>query len=75
MTSESLPVANGTPSRFSGVDDVAVVAERQLPVRAADPERLGVIEVAGAGGRVARVADGELARQVAQVIFIEDLRD
>ena len=39
------------------VDDVAVVAERDLAVRAVDQDRLGVQQLALAGGRVAHVAD------------------
>src|SRR5581483_7359651 len=57
------------------VDDVAVVAERQLAVRAADAERLRVAGVAGACGRVAGGSDREPPGQVAQVVLVEDLRD
>ena len=38
-------------------------------------ERLCVPPLRGAGGRIARVADGELAAQAAQLLFVEDLRD
>ena len=58
-----------------GVDEVAVVAERDLAVGAGDAERLGVLQAAGAGRRVAGVADGDVAAEVAEVLFVEDLGD
>ena len=58
-----------------GVDEVAVVAEGDLAVGAGDAERLGVLQAAGAGRRVAVVADGDVAAEVTEVLFVEDLGD
>ena len=72
MTSESLLVWKIAPSRpsssrsFGGVDEVAVVAERDLPVLAVDQDRLGVDQLAGAGRRIAHVADRQAALQARQ---------
>ena len=57
------------------VDDVAVVAQRQLALDALQQQRLGVAGAGGAGGRVARVPDGGDAVQGAQRTLVEDLRD
>jgi hypothetical protein len=58
-----------------GVDEVAVVAEGDLAVRAVDAEGLGVLYAAGAGGGVAVVTDGDVAAEVTEVFFVEDLGD
>ena len=58
-----------------GVDDVAVVAQRERAVGAVDADGLGVLLAAGAGGGVAGVADGDVAGEVAEVVLLEDLRD
>ncbi len=61
------------------VDQVAVVGERDLAARAVGAlralHRLGVLPGVGAGGRVAHVADRELAGERAQVVLAEDLVD
>jgi hypothetical protein len=57
------------------VDEVAVVAESDFAVGAGDAERLGVLQAARAGGRIPIVADGYLAAEVTEVLFIEDLGD
>ena len=44
-------------SKLAGVDQVPVVAHRDLPVRALDQDRLRVGELALAGGGIANVAD------------------
>jgi hypothetical protein len=68
-TSVSLLVWKIDPARTSSsrssprVHEVAVVARRDLAVRAVDEDRLGVLEPALAGRRIARVADGEVPRQ------------
>ena len=49
--------------QFRRVDDVAVVRHRQRPVQALHQQRLGVAVVAGAGGGVAGMADGQPAGQ------------
>ena len=68
----SLPVAKIEPlrtrsSRSSlGVDQVAVVGDGDLAVRAVDQERLRVLQLALARGGVAGVADGKMAGQLLQ---------
>ena len=57
------------------VDQVAVVGDRQRPVQRLDHIWLGVAQPGRTGGRVARVADGQVALQIAQVLFVEHLRD
>ena len=44
-------------AQLAGVHDVAVVTERDLAVRAVDQDRLGVEQLALAGGGIAHVAD------------------
>ena len=44
-------------AQLARVDEVAVVTERNLPVRAVDQDRLGVRQLALAGRRIAHVAD------------------
>ena len=52
------------------------MAQRQAGARRGGPEgRLGVLPGGGAGGRVPRVADGEVAAQAAQRRLVEDLAD
>ncbi len=58
-----------------GVDQVAVVAERDRAVVGGAERRLGVLPGAGAGGGVARVADREVALERLQRRVVEDLRD
>ncbi len=55
-------------AQLLGVDEVAVVADGDLAVRAVDQDRLRVLEAAFAGGRVADVADGAHARRVAVIV-------
>jgi hypothetical protein len=57
-----------------GVDQVAVVGERQLAVVGA-VDRLRVLPGAGAGGGVAHVADRHVALEGAQALLAEDLVD
>src|SRR3954466_5474500 len=58
-----------------GVDEVAVVAERDGPVSRGAERGLGVLPGAGPGGRVARVADREVALERVERGLVEDLRD
>ena len=58
-----------------GVDQVAVVADGDLPARGIGDERLRVGQIAGAGGGVANVADGARAFQPVERVGREDLRD
>jgi hypothetical protein len=55
------------------VDDVAIVGHGDAALVAGDGERLGVEESRIAGGRIARVTDGESAGQLVQHIAGEDL--
>ena len=57
--------------QLGGVDEVAVVAERELAVADAAEHRLGVAPRARAGGRVAGVADGEVAGERGQRAVVE----
>ena len=60
--------------QLDGVDEVAVVAERDLaPVGA--PDGLRVLPRVGARGRVADVRDGHVPLQRAQLLLVEDLVD
>ena len=72
---KSVPVVLEFFVEALGVDQVAVVGEGQRAVRAFDVDRLGVLLLAGAGGGVAGVADGDVAGEVAEVVLIEDLGD
>ena len=60
--------------QLDGVDEVAVVAERQLAAVGA-VHGLGVVPAVGARRRVAHVADGDVAAQRAQLLLVEDLVD
>ena len=65
--------------QLDGVDEVAVVGERELAAVAAGAvaavDGLGVLPLVGAGRRVADVADREVAAQRPQVVLLEHLRD
>ena len=60
---EDRAVADELVAQLARVDEVAVVGDGDLAVGAVDQERLRVLELALAGGRVARVADGEVPGQ------------
>jgi len=60
--------------QLDGVDQVAVVRERQLATVGA-VHGLRVLPRARSGGRVAHVADRHLALQGAQLLLVEDLID
>ena len=60
--------------QLDGVDEVAVVGERDL-AHVRTPDGLRVLPRAGARGRVADVADGHVALQRAQLLLVEDLGD
>ena len=62
-------------AQLVGVDQVAVVPERDGARVAVVEQRLRVRPRVRAGGRVARVADRELAVQAGQVLLVEHLRD
>ena len=60
--------------QLDGVDQVAVVGQRERAAVVAD-DRLRVLPLRGAGGRVADVADRHVADQRAQLVLVEHLRD
>ncbi len=62
-------------AELGGVDEIAVVRDRELAAVGIDDERLGVLGRAGPGGRVAHVADGASALELIEVVHLEDLRD
>ena len=70
MTSVSLldwkidPCAHELVAQLVGVDQIAVVADGDLTVRAIDQNRLRVGEPAFAGGRIADVSDGDVTWQL-----------
>jgi hypothetical protein len=66
---------NERVAQFAGIDQVAVVPDRQLPVGAVDHDRLGIGEPALAGRRVAHVAHREMSRQLGQRVVVEDIID
>ena len=60
--------------QLDGVDEVAVVAERELAAVGA-VHGLGVVPAVGAGRRVAHMTDRDLAAERAQLLLVEDLVD
>ena len=72
---EDRALADERVAQLAGVHQVAVVADRELTVHAVDDDRLRVRELALAGGRVAHVADGEIARQARERLRVERLVD
>lgn len=58
-----------------GVDQVAVVAERDGTVRGGAERRLGVLPHGGAGGRVAGVTDRDMTLERTERGLVEDLGD
>ena len=61
--------------QLAGVGQVAVVGQRDRAGLGGPEGGLGVVPGAGAGGGVARVADGEVALERLQRRLVEDLRD
>ena len=80
ISSESEVEASRTPrgqlvAQLLGVDEVAVVPERDRAGAAVVDERLRVLPRVRARRRVARVADRELAGEAVQLLLVEHLRD
>ena len=69
------PCAHQLVAQLGGVHQVAVVADAELAVRALDEQRLRVLDPARAGGRVADVADGDVAGQRGELGLVEDVGD
>src|SRR5712691_12678255 len=61
-------------AQLGGVREVAVVSQRDRARGTVLYERLRVPPLRRAGRRVARVADGDLPSQAAQLLLVEDLR-
>ena len=61
--------------QFPGVDEVAVVADRERPARSQAVRRLGVLPDRRAGRRVAAVGDREAAAQARDPALVEDRAD
>ena len=61
--------------QLAGVDEVAVVADRDRPPRPEPERRLGVLPDRRAGRRVAAVGDREVAAEAGQPPLVEDLGD
>ena len=62
-------------TQLAGVDQIAVVPQRQLAVRAVDHDGLGVGQPALPGGGVAHVTNGEMAGQAGQRLVVEGVVD
>ena len=58
-------------AQLARVDEVAVVRDGDLPVRAIDQDRLGVLQPAFASCRVSRVTDRDVAGQRVQRALVE----
>jgi hypothetical protein len=61
-------------AQLTGVDEIAVVRDRDLAVRAIDEERLCVLEGAVTRGRVPRVTDRKVAAQTGERLLFEGVR-
>ena len=62
-------------AQFGGVDEVAVVRERDRALGRVTERRLGVLPRRTAGRRIPAVTDGEVALEGGEVCLVEDLRD
>ena len=58
---EDRSIADQLVAQLEGVDEVAVVSNGDLAMGAVDEERLRVLELALAGGRIAGVPDCDVA--------------
>ena len=70
---EDRALAHELAAQFAGVDQVAVVADRDLAVGAVDQQRLGVQLVAVTRRRVADVPDGRVPGQRGEHALVEDV--
>ena len=68
-------VADELVAQLERVDEVAVVADGDLAVGAVDEERLRVLELALARGRVARVPDRDVPRKRLKRVLVERFGD
>ena len=67
--------ANQLGAQFRGIDEIAVVAQGNLAVRAFDQERLGIDDPAVAGCRVTDMTDRGPSDQAGQYSFGKDVAD
>ena len=72
---EAAPPALELVQQLPGVDEVAVVADRERPPRAEAERRLGVLPDRRSGRRVAAVGDREVAGERRDPPLVEDLAD
>ena len=61
-------------AQFCRVGQITVVRNGHVAFGAIDRQRLGVAQMGRAGGRIAGVADGDVADQAMQDFAVEDLR-
>jgi hypothetical protein len=61
--------------KLFGVREVAVVADRERAAGVVDCDGLRVLDVGSAGGGVADVADGDAARELAELVLREGVLD
>ena len=71
---EDRPGADQLVAQLAGVDEVAVVPDRDLAVGAIDQEGLRVLDRALAGGRVPGVTDRQVAAKAVDGFFLEGIR-
>ena len=62
-------------AQLARVDEIAVVANRDLPVRTIDEDRLGIGKLALARRRVANVADRRRSGQLCECFAVEGIGD
>ena len=62
-------------AEHGGVDQVAVVSDRDLAAEAIDHKRLRILQRARTGRRIARMTDGARPLQAFQISGAENLRD
>ena len=72
---EDGPVEHQLVAQLERVDEIAVVRHGNLAVRAVDEERLRVLELAFAGGRIARVPDSDVTGERLQRLLVERFGD
>ena len=72
---EDRSLLNQLVAQLARVHDVAVVAERDLAVRAVDQDRLRVEQLALARRRIAHVSDRQRSGQAGQRFAVEDVGD
>jgi hypothetical protein len=58
---------------LEGIDDIAVVGQRQSSVMALDQDRLSIAKAAAAGGGVTGMADSQFTGKTVKVLLTESL--